>query len=212
MTQLPCPGTLGAYPHCPKRTYLISLSSSVSLSLHRSIPLPVDFSVSGTTRAMSARATSARSTRILESPSYGSPEDDLGSPTLWSPSTVWSPTALGMRSMDSTEYSEDSIFSRDTPSVYSAPRRTVPPRPSAPHLHSHSTHVPEDRRSRSHISISSDSRRSRESHISVSSDDPDPIQLELTRLRQEIRNLKTERTGLQTQLIEVTYISNPLCH
>ena len=211
MTQPPCPGTLGTYPHCPKKMYLISLSSSVSLSLHRSIPLPVNFSVSGTTCAMSARATSARSTRILESPSYGLPEDDLGSPTLWSPSTVWSPTALEMHSMGLTEYSEDSIFSRDTPSVYSAPHRTIPPRPSAPHLHSHSTHVPADRCSRSHISISSDSRRSR-SCISVSSDDPDPIQLELTRLRQEIRNLETERTGLQNQLIEVTYVSNPLCH
>ena len=56
---------------------------------------------------MSARATSARSTRILESPSYGLPEDDLGSPTLWSPITAWSPNALEMCSMDSTKYSED---------------------------------------------------------------------------------------------------------
>lgn len=162
--------------------------------------------------------------RIIPSPDFSS-EDELPRPRLAS-NAAWDPSLLVNRS-GLAGYDADGRIPLNSAHEDYLSRRSGSSRPPAAHYGFHSTPADEDRRSRSHISIFSDSdsnaenRRPR-SHISISSDpdpnaenrrphsyrsisaeDPNPNQeTELARLRDEVNRLKSERMLLR-RLTEV---------
>jgi hypothetical protein len=143
--------------------------------------------------------------RIIPSPDFSS-EDELPRPRLAS-NAAWDPSLLVNRS-GLAGYDADGRIPLNSAHEDYLSRRSGSSRPPAAHYGFHSTPVDEDRRSRSHISIFSDSdsnaenRRPR-SHISISSEDPNPNQeTELARLRDEVNRLKSERMLLR-RLTEV---------
>jgi len=164
-------------PSPQKKTYLISPFLS-SLFVH----LPLLY--------YSPRAMPAVFSKMV-SPAHMSSEGDmpfsrLGSHVAWSP-----PPAFGNHSDLAGRDTDDHIFPGSSSGHYTSHHRG-PSRPAALHYRSHHATVSEDRRPRSYISISSD--------------DPGPAEPELTRLREEVVQLKTERKQLR-RLTEIAYES-----
>lgn len=123
--------------------------------------------------------------RIIPSPEFSS-EDELprSRPASLGP---WSgPTTLGNRSILARYNPGDHLSPDPIPEDYLS-HLAGPSRPATRYDSRHS-HVSDDRRSRSHISISSD--------------DPNSIEAELARLRDQVNRLKTERV-LFEKLTEV---------
>lgn len=175
------------HPYCPrhtpraspspqKKTYLFSLSPSVSSRL-----LFLSLFVSPLSRTSCPMSALSR---------VHFSEDDIPPFRLGS-NVAWSPAPSGNRSFLAGHDTNDPDFSDAAP-VHYVSRHPGPSRLSAPQYRSHPTHVPEDRRSHSYISISSD--------------DPDSAEAECIRLREEIKRLKTECRQLRNKLTDLTYV------